>query len=65
MLCDLPFFVSQYQKTQSKRATEIIDQDLAFISLFFYFKSSDSSQLGNVSCQHAQASFSTVRLFWP
>lgn len=48
MLCELRFLASQYQKTWSKRATEIIDQDLAFISLFFYFKSSDSSQLGNV-----------------
>lgn len=63
MLCELPFFASQYQKTWSKRATEIIDQDLAFISLFLDFKSSHSSQLGNVSCQHAQASFSAVHLF--
>lgn len=41
MLFELPFFASWYQKTWSKRAAEIIDQDLAFISLFLYFKSSD------------------------
>jgi len=39
MLWKLPFFASQYQKTWNNRATQIIDQDLPFISLFFYFKS--------------------------
>lgn len=72
MFLEIPFFASQHEKTWSKRDTETMDQDLAFISLL-YFKPSCSSgsltqmmptlRLGNVSCQNAQGSCSTASLF--